>query len=241
MLIKTRGIVLRSFKYSETSVICEIYTERAGLKKYIVSGVRHKKARTSPNLLQIMSLLDLVAYNKEGKDLNRPKEIKPFYLYQRLPFDVYRSAIGMFITEVAQKTLRQSEENEPLFRFLLSIYLHLDRFEQSVANTHLYFLLHFTKYLGFMPDGVYNETTPFFNIQEGTFQPSDNSQYTLNMLVSQQIDQLLHASLDSLHTLSISRTERNELLDKLLLYFQLHLEGLSPISAHHILKDVLEG
>lgn len=241
MLIKTRGIVLRSFKYSETSMICEVYTERAGLKKYIVSGVRHKKAKTSPNLLQIMSLLDLVAYNKEGKDLNRPKEIKPFYLYQRLPFDVYRSAIGMFITEVCQKVLRQSEENEPLFQFLLSIYLHLDHFEQSVANTHLYFLLQFTKYLGFMPDGVYSEATPYFNIQEGTFQLLDNSQYTLHSLLSQQIDQLLHASLHDLHLLPISRTQRNDLLDKLLLYFHMHIEGLSPISAHHILKDVLEG
>ena len=168
MLIKTKGIVLRSFKYSETSLICEVYTEQAGLKKYIVSGVRSKKARVSANLLQIMSLIELVAYNKEGRDLHRPKEIKPFHIYQKLPFDVVRSAVGMFVTEVAQKILRQDEANEAIFNFLLSIYLHLDETTYPVGNVHLYFLAHFTKYLGFVPDGEYSETTPYFDLQEGT-------------------------------------------------------------------------
>ncbi|MEM9846600.1 MAG: DNA repair protein RecO, partial [Bacteroidota bacterium] len=169
MLLKTRGIVLRSIKYSETSLIVEIYTEAQGLKKYIVSGVRTKKAKISANLLQVMSILEIVAYDKQGRDLNRIKELKTAFTYQQLPFNVYRSSVGLFITEVAQKTLRQSESNEALFHFLLQLYLYLDQSETSIANVHLYFLAHFTQFLGFAPDDNYTASRPYFNLQEGTF------------------------------------------------------------------------
>ncbi|MEM9888755.1 MAG: DNA repair protein RecO [Bacteroidota bacterium] len=240
MLLKTRGIVLRALKYSETSLIIEIYTEAQGLKKYIVSGVRSRKAKVSANLLQVMSLLDIIAYNKQGKDLNRIKELKSFYTYQKLPFNVYRSSVGLFITEVAQKTLRQSESNEALFRFLLAIYTHLDQSEQSIANVHLYFLVHFTQFLGFTPDGNYDTSHPYFNLREGTFMKSDAKKYALNQRLSQLLSQLLDSSLEDSHQISMNRLERHQFVDQLLRYYQLHIDNFPKISAHAILKEVLE-
>ena len=81
MLIKTRGIVFKSIKYSETSLIVDIYTEEKGLRKYLISGVRSKKAKTSAGLFQVMSLVDLVAYHRDDKDLTRIKAIKHNYVY----------------------------------------------------------------------------------------------------------------------------------------------------------------
>jgi DNA repair protein RecO (recombination protein O) len=187
-----------------------------------------------------MSLIELVAYNKEGRDLHRPKEIKPFHIYQKLPFDIVRSSVGMFITEVAQKILREDEENPAIFNFLLSIYLYLDESTVPVSNVHLYFLAHFTKYLGFVPDGEYSDATPYFDLQAGTFQPYDAAKTTLNQQLSAQLDQLLQSDLQTVHQLDIGRAERHLLLSKLLIYYQTHLENLPSISAHLILRDVLE-
>lgn len=239
MLFKTKGIVLRSFKYSETSLIIEVYTREKGLKKYIVSGVRSKKAKVSANLLQVMSMLDLVAYDKEGKELNRVKEIKAAHIYQHLPFDIRRSSVGLFITEVAQKILRQSEQHYELYDFLEVIYLYLDQNENGVNNVHLFFLVHFAQYLGFQPDGEYNTTTPYFDLQEGTFVPSEVAKYVLNQNQSKILDRLLDTQLATLHQFSINRQERTQLLERLLQYYQLHLENLPTISAHTILKEVL--
>jgi DNA repair protein RecO (recombination protein O) len=47
MVIKTRGIVLRAIKYSETSVIADIFTEQFGLRSYIISGVRTSKSKVA--------------------------------------------------------------------------------------------------------------------------------------------------------------------------------------------------
>src|SRR5690606_27448832 len=88
MLLKTRGIVFRSVKYSETSLIVDIYTEEKGLRKYIISGVRKARSSVSAGLFQVMSLVDIVGYEREGKDLNRLKEIRPAYIFRAIPFDL---------------------------------------------------------------------------------------------------------------------------------------------------------
>ena len=77
MLIKTRGIVFRSLKYGETSLIVDIFTEERGLRSYLINGVRSKRGKVKASLLQIMSLVEIVAYDKHERGLNRVKEIHP--------------------------------------------------------------------------------------------------------------------------------------------------------------------
>ena len=125
MLIKTRGIVLKTKKYSETSIIADIYTEEKGLRSYIISGVRSKNARVSAGLLQVMTAVDIVAYHREGKSLTRLKEIRPHHIYQRIPYEVVRSAVGVLMVEVAQKTIRGEEAQSELFQFLLDNFVFL--------------------------------------------------------------------------------------------------------------------
>ena len=73
MLIKTRGIIFKAIKYSETSLIMDIYTEEKGLQKYIISGVRNKRSKVKTGLLQPAMLVDMVAYYRENKPMNRIK------------------------------------------------------------------------------------------------------------------------------------------------------------------------
>ena len=74
MLCKTRAIVLKTVKFSETSLVVKLYTEQFGLKSFLVRGVRKKHARNSPNLFQPLSLIEVVFINKPGEGLIIPKE-----------------------------------------------------------------------------------------------------------------------------------------------------------------------
>ncbi len=240
MLLKTRGIVLRTFKYSETSLITEIYTEAKGLRKYIVSGVRTKKPKFSASLLQLMSLLEMVAYDRENKELNRVKELKAAYVYQQLPFDIRRSSVGLFITEVAQKTLKESEQNEALFNFLFHTYSFLDQTPDSVANIHLYFLANLSVFLGFAPNGEYTEDTPYFNLKEGTFLEFELLKYDMSEANSEALSYLLQCPIEDCHNCKISKKNRAELLEQLIQYYQLHLENFLGVQAHAILREVMQ-
>jgi len=239
MLIKTRGIVFRSIKYGETSLIVDAYTEERGLQKYFVNGVRKPKARMNAALFQHMSIVDLVAYARSDRDMNRIKEIRPAVIYQRLPFDVRRGAIGMFITELARKTLREAEENQPLFSFLFNTLLLLDQAESGIANVHLYFVLHLSAFLGFFPESRPTTDADLFDLQEGRFRelPPDHAYY-LDAVLSHRLAQLLNTNLSGAALVSLSREQRNRLLDKLLTYYRLHLDNFPEIHAHAVLREI---
>jgi DNA repair protein RecO (recombination protein O) len=240
VLIKTRGIVFRSIKYSESSVIVDIFTEERGMRSYLVPGVRRKNARISPGLLQVMSLVDMVAYEKHEKGLNRIREIKSAVVYQSLPFEVHKSAVGLFMAEVARKSIREPEENPRLFEFLFRTFQFLDQTALPISNLHLHFLLELSFHLGFVPGGAWSEETPYFDLQEGLFASSKAASHQyLDTVTSQVLYQLLRCDYAQCHEVRIGRQMRQDLLDKLLAFYRYHIDNFPEINAHSILKTVL--
>ncbi len=241
MLIKTKGIIFRTLKYSETSIIADIYTEEKGLRTYIISGVRSKKAKVSASLLQLMSLVDMVVYHRDNKEMCRIKEIKSACVYQSIPFDVLRGAIGMFMIELVQKVIREREENVPLFEFLYDSFVYLDTSPHAVANLHLTFMLELTTFLGFVPNGKYESKTPFFDLQEGIFtRTAPNHTYFLKEDICQLFSQFLHHHRHKSHEIAINREQRKTLLNELITFYRFHVEGMKPLNAHVILQEVLD-
>lgn len=239
MLIKTRGIVLRTVKYSETSLICDIYTEAKGLQTYLISGVRKKNAKTSASLLQVMSLLDLVVYHRPNKDINRTKEIKPAYIFSQIPFSVTKGAVGLFITELIQKTVKEAESNLELFEFLFQTFVLLDKTPHPIANFHLHFMVHFSRYLGFMPFVEDLKTTPFFDLKEGIFTPEEPPHADfLNPIESTLLLTLREHSMKNAHLMPIHRAQRQQLLDKLIRYYQYRIDGFSGLNAYGVFKEI---
>ena len=78
MIAKTKGIVLRSVKYGETSLVVTVFTELFGLQSYMVNGVRttSKKGTSKASLFQPSAILELVAYHNEFNNLQRLREYK---------------------------------------------------------------------------------------------------------------------------------------------------------------------
>jgi len=240
MLLKTRGILLRAIKYAETSLILDVYTREKGLKKYIVGGVRKSRARMHANLFQVMSIIELVAYDRPDRDLNRLQEAQSAYLYQRIPFEVSRSAIGMFIIEVTRKAIPDTESNPELYELLERYLLFLDQSETPVTNVHLRYLLEFSGYLGILPDLDYQTTHPFFDLQEGCYSATvpPHANY-LDEPTALLLHQLLECSLPAVHQLAMSAAQRRELLQRLLDYYRIHLDHFRTIHTHTILAEVL--
>lgn len=240
MLIKTRGIIFRTLKYSETSVIVDIYTEEKGLQSYIINGVRSKNARIKASVLQVMTLVDMVAYHRGDNKLARVKEIKVAYVFQSIPFDIVKGAVGLFMAELARKTIKESEENRPLFRFLFDSFQQLDATEYSVANYHIAFMVHLTTFLGFQPGGHYTEETRIFDLSEGVFSPLEaEGHLSLNEGQGILLDNFMHTAVAQCHILRLNRQERKAFLEKLLTFYQLHVESFDTLNAHKILEEVL--
>ena len=148
----TKGIVLRTVKYGETSVIVSIFTELFGIQSYLVNGVRTttKKGSGKANLFQPSAILEMVVYHNELKQLQRIREFKWGQLYQHILSDVKKNAVALFMVELLTKCLKQPEANAELFHFAEDAFLSLDNASDTVtANFPLFFALHLPVFFGF--------------------------------------------------------------------------------------------
>lgn len=217
-----------------------MFTEQLGLRRYVVNGVRKRKARIAPSLMQAGTLLELVVYEREGKELQRCKEIRPAHIFSQLPFDVRKGAVSLFMTEVARRSIVEQSPNEPLFQFLFNSYVTLDETGDSIAYWPLFFLMELCGYLGFFPGSSNSEAALVFDLREGLF--TEEAPITHNDFLppeeGQKFHLLLTTPLTELSGLGWSQEERGKLLDQLLRYYRLHVPEMKPVQSHETLKVV---
>jgi DNA repair protein RecO (recombination protein O) len=239
MLHKTRGIVIHSVKFSESSLVVKIYTEAFGVQSYLVKGARSPKSRLKPVLFQPLTLLDLVVYRKERNVLQSIKEIRIAHPYQSLPFDIRKSSIALFVNEVVYRGLGEEEPNGPLFEFLWNAFLLLDAVEEPFNHFHLLFTLKLTKYLGFYPRSARTPENCFFNLSEGIFQPVFLEGICLDKNLSETFCRVLEWPFENPSVPGLNANERDALLDAVLRYYRSHLPGFAGFRSAEVLHAVL--
>lgn len=224
MIIKSRGIVLSYMKYGDTSIIVRVFTEENGYGSYIVNSIRSQKTKKSIGHFQPFSILDLVLYVKESRDLQRISEFKSYYPLHHLHHDPVKSAITLFLTEVFSKLLQSEQSPNPeLFTFAEESIKALDSLKEGTANFHLQFLLKIGPYLGY----AIGEIDTMFSSTD-RLAPSSNEFARMEKLMNEPYGV----------SLGMSRTSRNEVLDEILNYYQHHAHISKPKSLE-VLRSIL--
>ncbi|MEM9894938.1 MAG: recombination protein O N-terminal domain-containing protein [Bacteroidota bacterium] len=225
MLQKTKGIVLGYIKYGDTSIITRIYTEQFGYASFIVNSIRSQKTKKSIGYFNPFTLLDMVVYLKQSRDIQRVSEFKSYHPLHRLHFEPVRSAVTMFLTEVFIKLIQEDHsQNKPLFHFLEHSVKSLDQLDDGLAFFHLQFLLKLASYLGYEIqeiDTLYrsmDKLTPYFK-----------NSHLLEAMISDQYG----SSYD------INLADRNSLLSAILDFYGHHAQITRPKSLN-ILRSLLE-
>jgi len=230
MLVKTRGVVLRFIKYRESSIIVNIYTENLGLQGYIVNGIRSSRSKTNRiALFQPLTLLDLVVYYREEKQLQRLSEVKCHHPFYTIPLRPKKSAIALFMVEVLSKSLKEQTENHELFRFIWNSIIKFDVGDIPEENFHLVFLVQLSRFLGFSPQNAKQIFDELNNELEHTWPTSQEGHL---------MDDLLVCKYSNPPTLT--NTQRSNLLRILLSFYRWHLEQFGTVKSMTVLNQVFK-
>jgi DNA repair protein RecO (recombination protein O) len=245
-LHKTKGIVLRTIKYGETSIVVTIFTEAFGIQSYLVNGVRAKakKSQSKINLFQPAAILQLVVYRNELKNLQRIRESGWAHLYENIFFDVVKNAVALYITELLLKCLKQPETGGELFEFAEDVLLHLDKSEEvEKANYPLFFAVHFATFLGLRMADNYSDTNNVLDLQEGMFiSQRPEHRYFLEGALSAITAQLLRIlQPHELGQIKINKEIRKALLNGFQNYYALHIQDFGILKSLPVLQTVFSG
>jgi len=237
MLTKNNSIVLSKLKYRDYDLIVKCYTEQRGVVSYILRGVlKSKKSQTKTVYFQALSQLSIEEVYKPNQSLHSIKEVKLNYIYKTLHTNIYKSSIVLFLSEILSNVLKEEEKNEDLYDYIETTLQYLDN-EDSFSNFHLLFLLKLTRYLGFQPENLKNNY-PYFNLESGIFEASNNGIYSISGENLVLLKHLLGINFDALHIVKINAKQRQEFLNMLLYYFELHLGGFKKPKSLQVLNDV---
>ncbi len=228
MLKKTRGIVLSHIKYKDTSIIVRIFTRDLGLKAYLVIGVSSLGKGSKIALYQPLTLLDLVVYDKENTGLQRISEAKINSPQRLIPFDMARTSLALFATEVIGRSILEGYQNEELFDFLCESISTLDDSVTGLAHFPLVFLLENAKHLGFAPE----EAEGF--LAESMHHPFNSEE--INLVVP-YLKELLVKRYHPSTTLALSL--RRKLLDHLVAFHGQHLAQPNPLKSLSIIRQLI--
>lgn len=239
MIISTNGIVLSTLRYSDSSVIARIYTEADGLKSFMVRIGKGKTAHQKTALMQPLSLVQVSYRSDASRSLHTLRSLDRETALRSIPFEPLKTCIALFVAEVISVAITEEEQNKDLFRFLRASVLLLDDLQETVVNFHLKFMLEFTRFLGFYPD-VSGNPNGFFDMSEGSFvntQPPHP--YFMDMEVSARFHELMQVGMTAQHSVKMKNDQRRHLLNRLIDYYRLHLDGMREINSHSVLEEVL--
>jgi DNA repair protein RecO (recombination protein O) len=239
MLEKTEAIIIHQLKYSDSGIVIRAYTKKWGRQSFLMKGIRNKKAGKHNIHFQPLSVLDMVIYYKESREMQSIKEFSVSYSPVDIHSNIKKSCIAIFLGEVLTSVLKEESPHEDLFDFLRNSVIYFDSCKEGYANFHIAFMVGLSSYLGFEPGKKNDPDTSYFDLVNGSFVslPPVHGNYS-SVEVSEILSQFFVASYDNIHKIILSGTKRNEVLETIIRYYSIHLPGLKKINSLEVLKEV---
>ena len=224
MVAKTKAIVFSALKYKDSSLIVTCYTLDYGVQSYILHHIlKSKKGKLNPAYFQVLSQLEIQVTHKQNKTLHKISEVKLNHTYTSLQTNIYKSTVALFLAEILHNSLKEEEQNIELYNYLETALLWFD-INDFNANFHLLFLLKLSQHLGIYPDKNELEQNFFYHEK--------------NRAKIDQLKTLFGVNFDELHLIKYNSQMRQDILNEILQYFNVHLGVFKKPKSLKILHEV---
>ena len=239
MYEKLRGIVLNTIRYSDKHNIVHIYTDGRGLMSFAVPQGRTNAARMRNAMLMPLSLIDLEAGVRNGRDLSILREVRRNYPLATLYSDPMKNAIALFISELLAHVIQEPEGNAYLFSYIEQSVKLLEELLGQIANFHICFLYHLGAHLGIQPYIESYRSGYWFDMTDGVFVPAAVRGHALLQPQEAQVIHLLsRMTFSNMSVFRFNREERNRMLDVIINYYRLHNAAIGTLRSPDILKQL---
>ena len=237
MLISSPGIILSKVRYQDNDLIVKCLTRDLGVVSYMIKNISmSKKSKNKFAFFQLLNILDLETNYNPNRSIQYIKDLKVKYNFTSLHTNIYKSSVVMFLSEILSNIIHIETKDMELFDFIEKSLIWYDKSEDS-STFYLIFLMKITHYLGFYPDCT-NMSYNYFNLEEGLFESSKNSQYVIEGSSLVLFKTILGIKFDSNRLPFIDKTNKKDILKNILIYFKLHVDGFKDPKSLKVLNQI---
>ena len=228
MKVVDEGIFLHRTSYSDSSLITTFYTRDRGLQKFVFRGGKKKGHQLYP-----LSISELNYYGRtESELLNLTSAHAAVNL--SFQFNPIKSTIAFFIAETIRKCVIDNDLDNVSYDFLTREINRLDSAEDC-SLFPIQFMVSFTEILGFQP--LVEHNAGIFDLDEGIICTSNSR---LNRIAEGAPVRLIVSMINGTESNEfVDRTTREQALEILMLYYQIHIPRLKEFETYEIVKEIL--
>jgi len=227
-------------KYGDSSLISTCYTLEYGTQSYMLKGILSKgRKKVSKSLFEPLNLLELQASKNPENRLGYVKEVKLHSPYSTIPYDISKKALVFFLSEVLLQIFREEQGPNPkLYLFIKKKLIWLDT-QDHLGIFHIKMMLELSKFIGFYPN-ISNSKAPYFDLGSGCMSYVKPNDHFIEEPIKSYWIIILGTAFDELRDIKPSKKQKAELLDKVVLYFVLHLQQFKPPKSTEILNEIFK-
>lgn len=147
-LYKTEAIVLHRRDLGEADKVLVLYTPYLGLINAVAKGVRRPASRLGGNVELLAHSSMMLAH---GRNLDIVTQSQMIHSFPRLREDLTLAGYGFYAAELVERFSEDRQENQPVYRLLLNMLVHLDtKNSPELATRH--FEMHLLELAGYRPE-----------------------------------------------------------------------------------------
>jgi DNA repair protein RecO (recombination protein O) len=234
VLIKTKGIVIKTIKYGDTSAICNIFTKEMGVVGFHLPGVFSNKGKFKLSFIQIFNLVEISFNYNKNKNLQRLSDISclKFPMIQSYQHQAFFSVCS----EVIQQSLKENEINDSLFNYIENHVLNA--FDQPMHFWQLpYTMLNLLYYYGCAPNLNGYQEGDLLDMQEGVF---GRSLLSLKFTADAQSSLIIYNLLcNKAEHIEQNHHTRHQVIEDLIIYFKLHVNEFFELKSREVWQEML--
>lgn len=233
MFVQCKAFVLRTFKHTDRSSIVRCYTDKFGLRSYII-----RPSKKLPKaLFRPLTLLDMAVQERSDQDLQKVKEVMLVEAAPGQDGNMYKSTLSLFIQEFLIHAIRSEEADKDLFDLIHRTCMAVNG-NPGPWSGHQFMVAMGTQ-MGIIPPPP-EEHLEWFDLELGEYTPIQPKHiHCFGSPWSHILPQLQDSVLGMNPSIVCSSEERREMLDRLLVIFRYHTQSSFELKSPEILREVL--
>lgn len=223
----TQEVFLLSYtKYGDHDAVLHCFCRENGFESFFAKGIYAPKNKKKAFLFPLNELLLYTSDKKKNIQNVQKIEQKNIDLFSS---DIRKNTILFFISDLLNQVLRNENQNVGIYS---EISIFLSQLQIDNFQSHLIFIFRLLKQQGLQP--LFSDKI-FLNPETGNFEDVEMHHF-FNKTIS-DIWKNLITSQDP-YSIKLNRTEKQNFLDSILVYFHYHFTDFREPKSLEIIKEI---
>lgn len=233
-------IALRTIKYSDSRSILSAWSAERGYVSFAMPAGKGREAGRRRALTMPLAAFEGVCDIRNDRDVMFIRDLKPMHVGMAMISDPAKLAMALFLAEVFEKLLRNSQHDDALSLMIFDTVDALNRTNaRGVANFALWTLYRLTVPLGIEPDMSDWRPLALFDLEAARWRMSlPTAGMSFGGDEAKAVRMLSRLNRDNIERLRMTREARRALLDGLLRYYDVHYCKVTPLHSLDVVSEL---